>query len=147
MDSQSVSNLLQLAATRIVRRVRNSDALNGLSATRMSVLSQLLKDGSQTLSELARIERVRPPTMTNVVRGLEEDGFIVRRIDKLDRRIARIQITAKGKRRLQRGLKSRESMLDGLLEGLSAKDKKAVEKAARILDARLAGAGEEIPRQ
>lgn len=137
MNAESVSNFLQLSAARIGRRVQGFDLVQGLSPARMSVLSQLLRDGPQTPSGLARIEGVRPPTMTLLLRSLKEQGLVLRRTDKSDRRSARIQITAKGKRVFQRGLKRRELMVAGLLKGLNQAEIRAIERAARILEDNL----------
>jgi DNA-binding MarR family transcriptional regulator len=137
MDTSTISNLLHIAAARIARHVKNMDASEGMSPARMSVLSVLVRDGPLTLGALARIENVRAPTMTNIIHGLEEQSYIVRRPDKFDGRVIRIQVTSKGKRRLKRGLKHRENMMDGLLKNLTSKELETVEKAVHILESSL----------
>jgi len=137
MDTSSISNLLHIAASRIARRVRTTDVEEGMSPARISLLSILVREGALTLGELARIEKVRAPTMTNIIKSLEKDAYIVRRAHKLDGRVVNVQVTAKGKRRYLRSLRRRETMMDDLLEDLSHKELKAVEKAALILESHL----------
>src|ERR687887_2693253 len=106
--SPSVSNTHREAADRlhsasihVLRRVAREDPASGLSAARLSALSVLVFGGPRTLGELAAAEQVRPPTMTNIVRGLEEAGVVRRDADPHDGRIARVRATAKGERILQ----------------------------------------------
>src|SRR6266480_6205271 len=90
------------AAIHALRHVRREDPASGLSAARLSALSVLVFGGPRTLGELAAAERVRPPTMTNIVRGLEDAGLVRREGDPSDGRVARVRATAKGERILQR---------------------------------------------
>src|ERR671924_776068 len=84
------------AAIHALRHVRREDPASGLSAARLSALSVLVFGGPRTLGELAAAERVRPPTMTNTVRGLEEAGLVRREADPHDGRVVRVEATAKG---------------------------------------------------
>ena len=137
MDTSNISNLLHIAASRIARKLRTTDVAEGMSPARMSVLSILVREGAVTLGALARIEKVRAPTMTNIIKSLENDAYIVRRADRQDKRVVNVQLTAKGKRRYTRSLRRRETMMDSLLEDLSDKDLKTVAKAAHILESHL----------
>ena len=137
MNTSNVSNLLHIAASRIARRVKSTDSKNGMSPARMSVLSILVKQGPLTLGELARIEEVRAPTMTSIIKGLEEEGYITRRSDKSDGRIVRVRISAKGKRSYQNSLDRRANVMDALLEDLSRKELQTLHQAAKILESHL----------
>jgi DNA-binding MarR family transcriptional regulator len=64
------------AAIHALRHVRREDPATGLSAARLSALSVLVFGGPTTLGELAAAEQVKPPTMTRIVRALEEDGLV-----------------------------------------------------------------------
>src|SRR5919109_3033758 len=99
------------AAIHALRHVRREDPASGLSAARLSALSVLVFGGPRTLGELATAERVRPPTMTNIVRGLEDAGLVRREADPADGRVARVRATAKGERVLQRARERRIATL------------------------------------
>ena len=90
--------------------------------------------GPRTLGELASIEQVRPPTMTHLVRGLEQQGLVRRESDDDDKRVARISATQKGRQLLERG---RQLRLKGLTERiltLKASDVAALEAAIPIIE-------------
>src|SRR5918992_6011054 len=86
---------LHSASIHLLRSVRASDTETGLSPARLSALSVLVFGGSRTISELAAAEQVRLPTMSAIVRGLEEDELVRRASDPNDRRTARIHATAR----------------------------------------------------
>ncbi|MGE6668620.1 MarR family winged helix-turn-helix transcriptional regulator [Paenibacillus xylanexedens] len=55
-----------------------------------------LEDGI-TQMQLSEHLKCEPPTVTNMVKSLEQNGFITRKRDELDARIMRIYLTDKGK--------------------------------------------------
>src|ERR671935_229369 len=121
---------LHSAAIHALRHVRREDPATGLSAARLSALSVLVFGGPRTLGELAAAERVRPPTMTNIVRGLEEAGLVRREADPRDGRVARVRATAKGERVLQRARQRRIEKLAQRLASLSPEEGAPVRAAA-----------------
>ncbi len=88
-----------MAVRRIARQLRQTDS-TGLSPTLGAALRTIAREGPLTLGELAEVERLAPPSITKVTRTLVERGLITRRLDQSDRRIARVQITAEGRRQL-----------------------------------------------
>jgi len=126
------------AAIHALRRVRRDDPETGLSAARLSALSVLVFGGPRTLGELAAAEHVRPATMTRIVQALEEDGLVRRESDSADRRVTRLQATAKGERVMWRGRERRVANLATLLSGLSAQEISQVHRAAKLVERALA---------
>jgi DNA-binding MarR family transcriptional regulator len=126
------------AAIHVLRRVAREDPASGLSSARLSALSVLVFGGSKTLGELAAAELVRPPTMTRIVRGLEEEGLIRRASDAADGRVVRVHATAKGTRVLQRARERRITNLAERLASLDAAEVARVHEAAELLERALA---------
>ncbi len=62
-----------------------------------SVLVPLLEEDDLRIGELARRARVSKQAMTTLVRSVEEAGLVVRAPDPLDRRAARVCLSAKGR--------------------------------------------------
>ena len=54
-------------------------------------------DGPQSQSEVAQRIHCSSPTMTGIVDRLERDGYVERVRDAVDRRVARLHLTEKGK--------------------------------------------------
>ena len=81
-----MADALHSAAIHLLRRVREEDEEAGVGPARLSALSVLVFGGPQRLTDLARAEQVRPPTMTKVVTGLEGAGLARRTADPDDAR-------------------------------------------------------------
>jgi DNA-binding MarR family transcriptional regulator len=86
---------LRIAVTRLQRRLREQ-GVGELSPSQSSALASVAKLGSPTLGELAAREAVQPPSMTRIVGGLEEKGYVTRVVDTADRRVARVALSAQG---------------------------------------------------
>ncbi|HEY4319715.1 MAG TPA: MarR family transcriptional regulator [Gemmatimonadales bacterium] len=102
-DQQLVYALLG-AAHMLEDRVEQRLAPVGLSASKLSVLTQLVQAGEPlALSELAaRLSCVRS-NMTQLVDRLEADGLVRRVDDPADRRSVLAEVTAAGQSRQQSG--------------------------------------------
>jgi DNA-binding MarR family transcriptional regulator len=125
------------AAIHALRHARREDAASGLTAARLSALSVLVFGGPRTLGELAAAEQVRPPTITGIVRGLEQDGLARRDSDRRDARVVRVHATAKGKRVLQQARRRRIDALAERLSSLGAEEIAIVKEAADLVDGAL----------
>jgi DNA-binding MarR family transcriptional regulator len=101
--AEAIADRLHSAAIHLLRHLRKEDDASGLSAPRLSALSVVVFGGPLTLGQLAAAEQVKPPTMTRIVTGLEKDGLVQRIGDVRDRRLTRIQATAKGQKVLAAG--------------------------------------------
>jgi DNA-binding MarR family transcriptional regulator len=134
---RATADRLHSAAIHLLRNVRASDVETGLSPARLSALSVLVFGGPRTISELAAAEQVRLPTMSGIVRGLEEDRLVRREDDPNDRRTARIHATARGRNLLLRG---RARRVDNLAERLKALDRdelRTLAAAAELIERAL----------
>ena len=77
-DVDAVADRLHSAAIHLLRRLRVEDEALGISAPRLSVLSVLVFAGPMRIGALAATEQVEPPTMSRLVDGLQEDGYVRR---------------------------------------------------------------------
>lgn len=75
-------------------------------------------------SEISSILRVKSPTITPVIRTLEEEGLVERNSDPDDRRVVRIKITEAGQQALREVHREWMNMLQGLVEYLGEEDAK-----------------------
>jgi DNA-binding MarR family transcriptional regulator len=135
---QEAADKLHSAAIHVLRHVAREDTASGLSAARLSALSVLVFGGPRTLGELAAAEQVRPPTMTNIVRGLEQAGLVRRQADPTDGRVARVHVTARGERVLQQARRRRVGTLAKRLAALSPAEVARVREAAELVEHALA---------
>ena len=130
----AVADAMHSAAIHLLRGVRKEDVRAGVGPARLSVLSVLVFGGPARLSDLARIEQVRPPTMSKIVAGLEQRGLVRRRPNPRDARVAAIEATARGTKLLQDGRRRRVARLARSLQGLEAAEIELLGRAAAIIE-------------
>jgi DNA-binding MarR family transcriptional regulator len=124
---------LRLAVTRLSRRLRQQVA-GGVTPSQVSALATVERLGSPTLGELAGSEQVRPPSMTRIVVGLEAAGLVTRQVDTDDRRVARVTVTAEGRRVLQRSRSLRTAFVARRLRRLSEPERESLGELVRLLE-------------
>ena len=129
---------LRLVINRAARRMRQ-EAGTELGASSASALTTVELHGPLTPSELAEIERIKRPTATRILRGLEEEGLVERTPDPKDGRSALITITADGRERLRRLRRRKNAYLARRMRDLDRDEVASLERAAQILERLLEG--------
>jgi DNA-binding MarR family transcriptional regulator len=124
---------LRLAVTRSARRLRQ-EAGGGLSPTLAAALATVERHGPLTPSELAARERVRRPTATRLIAGLEERGLVARTADPGDRRSSLIAVTPDGAALLRELRTRKDAFLARRLRDLPAEDRDTLARAALLLE-------------
>ncbi len=127
---------LRTSVMRLRRRLayeRHPD--NSLSISLMAVLGWLFRttDG-MTLGDLARAEKVQPPSMTRTVAALESAGHVLRRPHPTDGRQSVITLTEQGREIVLADRRRRDAWLARLLADLSPEERQVLRAAAPILD-------------
>lgn len=127
---------LRMAIVRTARRLRQEAAseTSGLTPTSTAALATIERHGPLTPSELARIERVKRPTITRTLGCLEREGLVERTADPTDRRSALVAINGAGRERLRRLRGRKNAYLARRMRDLPAADVETLERAAEILD-------------
>jgi DNA-binding MarR family transcriptional regulator len=127
---------VRMAIVRISRRLRQEAATEetGLTPTSTSALASIDRHGPLTPSELARIERVKRPTMTRTLGHLEKLGLVERTPDPADGRSSLVAVNADGRDRLRRLRRRKNAYLARRMRDLPAADVETLERAAEILD-------------
>ena len=122
-ETFETADRLHSAAIHLLRRLRVRDRESGVGPAQLSALSVLvLGGGARSLGELAKVEQVRPPTMSRIVAGLVRAGLVHRGKTEDGRRM-RLEATAKGTRILQEGRRRRVESLAQALASLSSEDR------------------------
>ncbi len=132
--AHATADALHSAAIHLLRRLRRGDDRSGISAAKLSALSVLVFGGATRLTDLARAEQVRPPTMTKLVAAMEREGLVRRSADRTDARAVRLEATAKGTRILQEGQRRRVAQLAAVLEPLRVHDVDTIARAAKLIE-------------
>jgi DNA-binding MarR family transcriptional regulator len=134
---------LRLGIVRTARRLRQEAAAEatGLTPTSTAALATIERHGPLTPSELAKLERVRRPTVTRTLGCLEREGLIERTPDPADGRSALVSVNATGRERLRRLRGRKNAYLAKRMRDLPADDVATLERAAAILEGMLESEG------
>lgn len=130
---ERLADSLHSAAIHLLRRLRREDSATGLSPARLSALSVLVFGGPMRISDLARAEQVRTPTMTPIVAALEASGLISRESDQQDARASILRPTSKGRHLMEEGRARRVATLASDLRRLRAQDRALLVRAAALM--------------
>ncbi len=138
-DTAPAPTLPELASSlriRVMRLSRNlrRQAGTGLSASLLSALTTVERNGPMTIGTLADAEQVRPPTMTKVVASLVEQGLVTREPDPLDGRVAWVMATPEGRSLLRRTRRRSDAYLATRLRSLDREELLVLERASRLLE-------------
>ncbi len=121
----------------LYRIVRYAARDLGIRWTALMVLKDLSLLGPSTQRTLADVEQVTEPTMTVLLRQMQQRGWITRSRDPNSGRSKRVTMTAKGARELANAGRVLRERLGGELSGLSAAELDSIAAALQPLVAIL----------
>ena len=83
-----------------------------------------MKPGTSEIkvSEISKLLHVTSPTVTQLLKGLEANGLIERRVDLVDRRSVGVRLTEKGESVTQQAMDDLTFSLEGLIEYLGEEE-------------------------
>jgi DNA-binding MarR family transcriptional regulator len=132
-DAVEVAGRLRLANARLHRVLRQNDGTD-LSATMVSALVTIARDGPLTLGDLAAAEQVAPPSITKIATKLVDAGLARRRVDDDDRRVAWIELTDAGREHLAESRRRRTTWLATRLDAFTAEERACLQRAAELIE-------------
>jgi DNA-binding MarR family transcriptional regulator len=120
-------------------RLREHGGPSDLTPSQISVILRLEKDGPATVSSLARLEGMRPQSMSAVVTPLQESGLVRGAPDPSDGRQTLMSLTPKCLKLLQDGRAARQDWLTTKIsQKLSVQEqgrlRAALELLSRLVD-------------
>jgi DNA-binding MarR family transcriptional regulator len=116
---------------RVIRRLR---AEPGPPFGQLAVLGRLDREGPASISDLAAADRMRPQSMAQTVRDLEEAGLVSRRPDPADGRRSFVELTLAGLEILRATRARREDWLTRTLDReLDAEQRRLLRQALTLL--------------
>ena len=115
-------------------RVREHGGGNDLTPSQSSVVLRLEKDGATTVSSLARVEGMRPQSMSAIVAPLQESGLIRGAPDPSDGRQTLMSLTPKCLKWLQQGRAARQDWIATTIsQKLSLQEQVKLQEALKLL--------------
>jgi DNA-binding MarR family transcriptional regulator len=123
---------LRIAVMRTSRRLRTEASGDIIPAGQYAVLAYL-HGGPRTLRALAEREQVQAPSMTRIVNGLAEQGYVVREPHPDDGRQVLVRITETGEALLADARSCRTAWLAQRLAEFADDDRRILGRAAQLL--------------
>jgi DNA-binding MarR family transcriptional regulator len=105
-------------ATRRARRLTGFD----WTYSALMILEGLRDDATQRMSQLAESVGTTPPTVTKLVRDLENKGLVTKALDEQDGRASILALTDKGRQMLEAIIQARLEALQKVLSEWSTED-------------------------
>ena len=138
LDTMALAEALRPVLLRVGRELRREAREAGVSPEQVSLLVAIKYSPGIGVRELAALERVSPPALSNRVDRLEQDGLVARTPSDDDRRRVGLTLTDEGRRVLRRVRSRRTAWLVTRLSELSPDELAAIDAAvdplAQLLD-------------
>ena len=133
IDERAIASQLNSAAIHLLRSLRETDKLAGLTPARLSALSVLVFGGERPLGRLARTEGVAGPTMTRIVDGLVELGLATRSEHPDNARSTVIRATEAGELLMRQAAERRFDVIVEAMHALSDEERRVLGEAGPVL--------------
>jgi DNA-binding MarR family transcriptional regulator len=129
----------QLAQTARAHRTRAGVHLGriGLHPGQEAVLKALADADGQSMSELAAVLAVQPPTVTKMIARLGAQGLVTRQVSAADGRLARVYLTDAGRERVLAVDTAWKRVEKEALAGFDEKDRKRLRKLLKAMEKNL----------
>jgi DNA-binding MarR family transcriptional regulator len=132
--SSGLAHALRPVVMRLGRSLRHvrDDSLD-LQTNQLSAMAVLLNDGDMLMGALAATEKVQPPSMTRIVNGLEQRGYVARRPDPRDGRQCLVTLTQAGREVILANRRRRDEWLTVRIAELEPAEREVLRQAVSIL--------------
>ncbi len=123
-----LSPRLIVEISRLLRaRMQREDCGVMAQNTARLVMSHLAVNGSMGQLEIVALTRLKPPTVSTLLRRMENEGYITRVADENDHRAMRVALTEKGKEFDREHLRRLSTNDHQAVKGLSTEEQKMLE--------------------
>lgn len=136
---RTVTHRLAQAAHAYRVRAGSQLARVGLHTGQESLLKALAADDGMTMSDLASVLGVQPPTVTKMIGRLAAQDYVERRASKGDGRQAEVHLTERGRRAIDNIDRLWKRIEKTALDGIDDKDRKRLRKLLRQIERNLGG--------
>jgi DNA-binding MarR family transcriptional regulator len=131
-DALALADELRPVLHRLYRQLRreSEDLDRGVSPLQNLLLAAIIEHPGIGVGDLARIERLRGPTISGHVKKLQSAGLLTRApLQPADRRRVGLIVTAKGRSSIEAIKRRRRDWLASQLGDLSAAERRTIRKA------------------
>lgn len=132
--ASTLASEIRTISGKLKRRLREHGKQSDLTPSQTSVLLRLEKDGSATVSTLARAEGMRPQSMSSAIAPLQQMGLVKGAPDPTDKRQTLMSLTPKCLKWLKEGRAARQDWLAMTIsQKLSTHEQRTLRAAFELL--------------
>lgn len=131
--TQAIRSWVDVSTHRSMRGWKHFAKATGLSMAQFTIIMQLYHRGACGISEISERFEITNAAASQHVDNLVQAGLIERMEDPRDRRVRQIQLSAKGKSLIEKGMDKRYRWVDQLAKNLSEKDREKTAQALTVL--------------
>jgi DNA-binding MarR family transcriptional regulator len=131
--SQAIHSWMDISAHHSMRGWAHHAKATGLSMPQFSILMQLYYRGNCGISEISERFEISAAAASQHVDNLVQAGLIERTEDLHDRRVKQIELSAKARTLIEKGMHERYRWMDRLAQALHEKDREQIANALVIL--------------
>ena len=133
-ETATLASELRNLVGRMKRRFREQGNVGDFTPSQVSVLLRLERDGEATVSSLARLEGMRPQSMSAIIAPLQAAQLVSGAPDPDDGRQTLIKLTEHCRKRLLEGRAAREDwLLRTINSRLSTTEQEELARALKLL--------------
>jgi len=133
LTAREIAEQLHSGSIRLLRRLRKTDDVAGLTGPQASALSVLVFGGAMPLGKLAAAEQVQAPTMSRLIKEMEGLQLVTRRKDRDDARSVQVDATKKGRHLLMQARDRRLGRLEAVISKSPPERQRILSEAAAML--------------
>ncbi len=130
---QAIRSWLDVSIHRSLRGWAHGAKASGLSMPQFSILMQLYHRGQCGISDISERFEISPAAASQHVENLVQAGLLERAESADDRRVRQIQLSAKARLLLQKGMHERYRWIDALSSQLDERDLEKIAEALTLL--------------
>jgi DNA-binding MarR family transcriptional regulator len=136
MNTTELASSLRLVVSGLHKGLRKqASSVVEYSMTEVETIAHLFRSSSLLPTELAALTKVKTQSMSQILKKLEEQGFIKRTPSKEDRRKVFISLTSYGMKMVEKVRYDKDEWLKQSIEkSLTEKEKDLLEKVLPILN-------------
>jgi len=139
VDLESIADALRVTIPRLVRKVRAEGGMQEFTPSQTAVVRRLAETDGMSVADLARLESVRPQSMSATVAELHDAGIVDRRPDPADGRARLVFLTDAAQAAILRARANKTGWLvNTMRDRLTPAEQRTLGEAAELFERLLA---------
>ncbi len=131
--TQALRSWMDISMNRSMHSWSHHAKATGLSMPQFSILMQMYYRGDCGISDISDRFEISSAAASQHVDNLVQAGLVERAEDPHDRRVKKVQLSAKGRNLIDKGIQERYHWINGLSDSLDEKDQEKIADALVIL--------------